>query len=80
MKTITINRPRYRDQEVGDEFQINYQRYRVTRQYRGKHGASKGCLQACLATEGVTSDTGEPVLVVYDEIIYKHSISKLEEL
>lgn len=79
MKTITVNRPKYRDQEVGDEFQINYQRYRVTRQFRGKNGMSKGCLHACQVQDGNGTEPGDPVLVVFDEIVYKHAISKLDE-
>jgi len=75
VKTITINRPKYRDQEVGDEFQINYQRYRVTKQFRGKNGMTKGCLHACPADTQCEPQTSDPVLIVYDEIMYRHAVS-----
>lgn len=79
MKTITVNRPKYRDQGVGDEFQINYQRYRVVKQFRGRNGMSKGCLEACQVQESNGPGPGDPVLVVYDQIVYKHAAGKLEE-
>jgi hypothetical protein len=79
LERITINRPKYRDQEVGDEFQVNYQRYRVIKQFRAKNGMAKGCLQACLARESERTEPAAPVLVVYDEIVYKHAVSKLDD-